>query len=243
MGVCRHDGTAHRTQTAGLLWPSSVAARNATRFSGPFRLLGGILSETLLAALIAPSMMIFQSAAVASILLGRTPDSSTALNGGQNPAQARNLSERSLPPTLFGFLMGASAFAVSLPLLLWMSPVIVGLVFAIPLWFLTLRGSGSGGLFATPEDRSSASQVVLRANRPRSPRLVLSCRSALHELREDADLLERHLDSLPQSATLQLRSTRGACLLAAALAKIEQCETFDEAVELARQIGGSRLAQ
>ena len=194
-------------------------------FSGPLRLLGGILSETLLAALIAPSMMIFQSAAVASILLGRDAGWKVQRRGGGEVAK-REIYRTLATPTLFGFLMGASAFAVSLPLLLWMSPVIVGLVFAIPLGFLTLRGSGSGGLFATPEDRHPPA-VVLRANE-----LVASARtelrSALHELREDADLLERHLDSLPNKQHCKFGPVDVP--LATARAKIEQCETFDEAV-------------
>ena len=40
-------------------------------------------------------------------------------------------------PTLCGVAMAASAYAVSLPLLLWMSPVIVGLLFAVPIGALT----------------------------------------------------------------------------------------------------------
>src|SRR5262249_28732517 len=39
-------------------------------FAGPIRVLGGVVSETLLAALIAPLMMVFQSKAVTEILLG-----------------------------------------------------------------------------------------------------------------------------------------------------------------------------
>jgi len=118
-------------------------------FSGPIRVLVGILSETLLAALIAPSMMIFQSVAVTEILLGRDAGWQVQRRSGGELAQ-REIYRKLAAPTLCGLLMGLSAFAVSLPLLLWMSPVIAGLVLAIPLGLLTSRRSKPAGLFATP---------------------------------------------------------------------------------------------
>ena len=122
--------------------------------------------------------------------------------------------------------MGLSAFAVSLPLLLWMSPVIVGLVLAIPLGFLTSRRSGSAGLITTPEDNHPP-PVVLRANElAASDSIELT--GALPQLRQNADLLKYHLDSLPRVGRRKLGQIDVP--LATASAKIEQCETFDEAV-------------
>jgi membrane glycosyltransferase len=194
-------------------------------FSGTIRVLGGILSETLLAALIAPSMMIFQSKAVTEILLGRDAGWQVQHRSGNGIAQ-REIYRKLAVPTLCGLLMGLSAFAVSLPLLLWMSPVIVGLVLAIPLGLLTSRRSKSAGLFATPED-NHPSPVVLRANELAAS-APIEVAGALPQLRRDADLLKYHLDTLPHVG--HQKSRQIDVPLATACAKIEQCETFDEAV-------------
>ena len=122
--------------------------------------------------------------------------------------------------------MALSAYAVSLPLLLWMSPVIVGLLLAVPLGLLTSRRSGAARLFATPEDRQPPS-VVLRANElaASSPGELAG---ALQQLRTDAELLECHLDSLPGDDHRKFGKVDVA--LATARAKVEQCDTFDDAV-------------
>jgi membrane glycosyltransferase len=194
-------------------------------FSGTIRVLGGIVSETLLAALIAPSMMIFQSTAVTEILLGRDAGWQVQRRGGGEIAP-REIYHKLAAPTLCGVLMGLSAFAVSLPLLLWMSPVIAGLVLAVPLGLLTSRRSGPAGLFATPEDNNPP-PVVLRANELAASACI-EVTAALQQLRQDAELLEYHLDSLP--GVSHRKSGPIDVPLATARAKIEQCEKFEEAV-------------
>jgi len=194
-------------------------------FSGCIRVLVGILSETLLAALIAPSMMIFQSVAVTEILLGRDAGWQVQRRGSGEVAQ-REIYRKLAAPTLCGLLMGLSAFAVSLPLLLWMSPVIAGLVLAIPLGLVTSRRSGPTGLFATPEDRHPP-PVVRRANELAAFSRV-AFTGALQQLRDDAELLKSHLESVPREG--HRKFGRVDVALATARAKIEQCESFDEAV-------------
>ena len=195
-------------------------------FSGSIRVFGGILCETLLAALIAPTMMIFQSKAVAEILLGRDAGWQVQHRSGGQVAW-REIHHRLAAPTLCGVLMGLGAYAVSTPLLLWMSPVIVGLVLAIPLGLLMSRRSEAAGLFSTPEENCPP-PVVLRAKE-----LTASARrrvtGALQQLRQDAEILRCHLDLLPRISDLKLR--RVDVPLATARAKIDQCETFDEAVD------------
>ena len=193
--------------------------------SGPIRVLGGILSETLLAALIAPSMMIFQATAVTEILLGRDAGWQVQRRSGGEIAP-REIFRKLGAPTLCGLLMGLSAFAVSLPLLLWMSPVIAGLVLAVPLGLLTSRRSGPAGLFATPEDYQPP-PIVLRTNELAAS-APTELAGALRQLRQDGELLECHLDSVPRESHRKLG--RIDVPLATARAKIEQCETFDEAV-------------
>src|ERR1700710_3028827 len=109
---------------AWLLMLTQPEARK--RFGGGIATLTGILIETLLSGLIAPVMMIFQSTAVGEILLGRDAGWQVQRRHDGGWALSEILPRHALP-TVFGIVMAATAYAVSLPLLLWMAPVIVGL--------------------------------------------------------------------------------------------------------------------
>jgi membrane glycosyltransferase len=120
--------------------------------------------------------------------------------------------------------MAVSAYAVSLPLLLWMMPVILGLLLAVPIATLSSARSTSS-LFKTPEE-AAPPQVLLRANELANvAHRIASC--PLLELRRDADLREAHLNNLSGHRP----RSRGQVdpHLAIARAKIEDAETFDEA--------------
>ncbi|AZV39343.1 glucan biosynthesis glucosyltransferase H [Komagataeibacter xylinus] len=101
-----------------------------------------ILVETLIGGLIAPIAMMIQTAGVLSILLGR--------DSGWN-AQRRDAGGLQIMQnvrlywvhTVLGIVLAGAAWSVSLPLFLWMLPVTLGLVCAIPLAALT--GSEAAG--------------------------------------------------------------------------------------------------
>jgi membrane glycosyltransferase len=194
-------------------------------FYGSMRVFCGIVCETLLAALVAPSMMILQSGAVGEILLGRDAGWQVQRRSGGEIARGE-IYRKLATPTLWGVLMGLSAYAVSVPLLLWMSPVIAGLLLAVPLGLLTSRRSGWARLFATPEDYHPP-PVVHRANDlAASARVKLT--GALPQLGEDVELLTCHLASLTHERPSKFG--RIDVPLATARAKIEHCEMFDDAV-------------
>jgi membrane glycosyltransferase len=198
--------------------------RNRKQFGGGLLVLAGVVIETILSGLIAPVMMIFQSSAVGEILLGRDAGWQVQRrDDGKWPL--RDLIRKYAAPTLFGVGMAASAFAVSLPLLLWMAPVILGLLLSIPIAMLSSSGSNSG-LFRTPEE-TSPPQVLLRANELANESGQVAA-SALLELRNNRQLLENHLMNLPAGES----RTRGKIdpHLAIARAKIEDAETFDDAL-------------
>jgi membrane glycosyltransferase len=203
-----------------------LTQRDNRRAFGGMRTLAGIAVETLLAALIAPIMMIFQSAAVSEILLGR--DSGWQVQRRDDGyVTRRELYRKYAAPTLCGVAMAISAYAVSVPLFLWMSPVILGLLLAIPLGFATSASSPPGGLFATPEE-TAPPRVLLRANELAAlpgP----SPTDALFALRDDPAMLKQHLDSIFPRAERK----RGQIdpHLAVARAKIDDAETFEEAVD------------
>jgi membrane glycosyltransferase len=196
------------------------------KFGGSLRVLAGIIAETILSGLTAPVMMIFQSSAVGEILFGR--DAGWQVQRRDDGAVShRDTVNTYSVPTLVGIVMAAAAYAVSLPLLLWMTPVILGLLLSIPIAILS---SSSGpnrrpGLFTTPE-QTAPPPVLTRANElGNAPHSPLAC--PLHELRRDAVLLEAHLNNLSG----QRPRKRGEVdpHLATARAKIEDAETFEEA--------------
>ncbi len=201
-------------------------SQNRRQFGGALRVFVGFLIETFLSGLIAPVMMIFQSRAVGEILLGR--DSGWQVqrrDDGRLPYA--ELTRRYALPTLFGAAMAAIAYAVSLPLLLWMAPVIAGLLLSIPIAMLSSRRSGpNAGLLRTPE-QTAPPQVLVRANELAMVSGSVTV-SPLQELFEDGPLLESHLMNLPDDK-LRIRGQVDPNT-AIARAKIEDAESFDEAL-------------
>jgi membrane glycosyltransferase len=200
--------------------------RNRMQFGGGLVVFAGLVIETFLSGLIAPVMMIFQSSAVGEILLGR--DAGWQVQRRDDAKwPVRDLIRKYAAPSLFGAGMAASAFAVSLPLLLWMTPVILGLLLSIPIAMLSSRVSRPDSrLFRTPE-QTAPPQVLTRANElANASDQAVSC--PLTELRNDARLFEAHLMNLPGDKP----RNRGQIDPHAAIAraKIEDAETFDEAL-------------
>jgi len=204
----------------------ATQTRNRKQFGGSLVVFLGLTLETFLSGLIAPVMMIFQSSAVTEILLGRDAGWQVQRrDDGEWPA--RDLIRRYAVPTLFGVGMAASAFAVSLPLLLWMTPVIMGLLLCVPIAMLLSKGSNPNSrLFRTPE-QTAPPQVLIRANElANASGEAIAC--PLRELCNDPRLLDAHLINLPGDKPRK----RGQIdpHLAIARAKIEDAETIEEAL-------------
>ena len=113
-----------------------------------------------------------------------------------------------------------------------MTPVIVGLLLAIPIALLSSTSTSDRTgrpprLFATPE-HTSPPQVLVRANQLATASQG-AIRCPLLELRNNAGLLEAHLDNLPDNGT----RARGQVNphLAIARAKIEDAESLEEALQ------------
>jgi membrane glycosyltransferase len=195
-------------------------------FGGGFSTLASLVVETLVSGLTAPVMMIFQSSAVAEILLGR--DAGWQVQRRDDGAVSlRDTLRNYAVPSLFGLAMAGSAYAVSLPLLLWMMPVILGLLFAVPIAMLssTAGTRRTARLFRTPEE-TTAPPVLARANQLAQVSRAIGC--PLRELRDDPALREAHLKSL-SGGQPRRRGEIDPCL-AIARAKIDDAICFDEAV-------------
>jgi membrane glycosyltransferase len=200
--------------------------RTRRQFGGALTAFAGVVIETFLSGLIAPVMMIFQSSAVGEILLGRDAGWQVQRrDDGKWPV--RELIRKYAVPTLFGLVMAASAFAVSLPLFLWMTPVILGLVLSIPIAMFSSRNSDPNSrLLRTPE-QTAPPQVLTRANELVESRVeAVTC--PVLALRDDPHLLDAHLMNLPGDRPRHRGQINPQ--LAIARAKIEDAETLDDAL-------------
>ena len=202
---------------------------NRQRFGGSLVALAGIVTETLISGLIAPVMMIFQSSAVTEILLGRDAGWQVQRRDDGEVARDETIRRYALP-SLMGITMAVTAYAVSLPLLFWMAPVILGLLLAVPIGLVSSTKSSDNSpplLFRTPE-QTSPPNVLTRANElARVERQPVG--NPLQELRENDRLLHAHLDNLPNEAA-RIRGQLDLHL-AIARARIEDATSFDEALE------------
>jgi membrane glycosyltransferase len=133
-------------------------------FGGGLRLVASVVVEILLSALIAPVMMLSQSACVVSTLAGQ--------DAGWKPQRRddggiadRDVARMYLPHTAFGLALALAAYLVSVPLFFWMTPVFAGLVLAIPLaLFVGRRGTGTWlrrlGLLLIPDEIKPPVELV-----------------------------------------------------------------------------------
>jgi membrane glycosyltransferase len=129
--------------------------RHARETFGTARALLGVLTETLFSVLISPILMVTQTAAVFQVLFG--------LDSGWR-AQSRDGNGITFSDAiryhrwhmLVGVLMGFACYEASPLVLAWMSPVIVGLIFAAPISWLTSRAAARPlrALLSTRDNRS-----------------------------------------------------------------------------------------
>jgi membrane glycosyltransferase len=206
----------------------------ATRrgFGGGWRAFVSMLAETVISGLIAPVMMLIQSTSVIQIVSGR-----------DSGWQAQRRDDGSLPlaatmrrygwHTAFGLLLALAAYEVSFSLFAWMTPVIVGLILAIPLaqW----SASPAAGrrmrrykLLLTPEEREPP-QILERANALALESESADRRYAIERLFADPTLLAAHRTMLPKGAARKRGEVETALVIG--LAKLEDCTTLTEAAE------------
>ncbi|GEN13744.1 glucans biosynthesis glucosyltransferase H [Neoasaia chiangmaiensis] len=173
---------------------------------GPFRLAVSIVLETILGGLIAPIAMLIQTSGVISILLGR--DSGwNAQNREDGFISLREVARGYWVYTVIGILLATAAWVVSESLFLWMTPVLIGLVLAIPLAALTAsRDVGlwlrHWGLLCIVEETSpppilrlAADNELVRTQAAAHPEQLPD--DAFHALRRDPALLAAHRAVLP----------------------------------------------
>ncbi len=165
---------------------------------GAVRALLSVLLETLVGALIAPVAMLLQSTAVAGILLGRD----SGWNAQNRTSAAPRLTEVATAYwryTAFGMALATTAFAVSPALAAWMSPVLAGLLLAIPLVAWTARNAPFWrrlGLLQIPEE-ATPPDILTRAATLRAACHDTAPPPAIQTLLDNPTLMAAHRAWLP----------------------------------------------
>jgi membrane glycosyltransferase len=135
--------------------------------------------------------------------------------------------------TAFGIALALAAYEVSFSLFAWMTPVIVGLILAIPLvqWSASPRFGRAlrrWKILLTPEE-ASPPEVLTRAN-ALVPEFPAGDAAGLQRLFTDPALLAAHRAMLPRLPPRKRGEVDVA--LVVALAKLEDCTTLTQAVEM-----------
>ena len=212
------------------LFVALVHGRERRGFGGAFAGVASVLLEIVLSGLIAPIMMLLQTQAVVDVVLGR--DAGWQVQRRDDGSLTRSELVRSFGKlTLIGILLGVAAFSVSLSLFLWMAPVTIGLLLAMPLAAWTARISAGQmlrrlRLLLVPEERH-VPEVLARAN-ALAAMLVQDGVKISELLRRNARLRNMHGEMLPPPEP----SPRGVIDtdLVVAKAKVDVARTVDEAI-------------
>jgi membrane glycosyltransferase len=205
-----------------------LADRTARRGFGAARAFASLLLEIVISGLIAPVMMLIQSASVMGILMGR--DSGWAAQRRDDGTLPwRDVVRRYGRHTLFGLVLAVAAYEVSFSLFAWMTPVIVGLILAIPLAQWTASPAAGRwlrriGLLVAPEE-TRPPEVLKRANEL-ADQFRGAPQAGLRRLLTDPALLAAHRALLPAPP----RRRRGDVdvALAVGLAKLADCMSLTE---------------
>ena len=197
-------------------------------------LIPSVLIEIIISGLLAPVMMWKQTVAIIQIFLGKDAGWSAQQREGSSMPFKVTL-RRYFSPTVLGFILAIAAYAVSLPLFWWMSPVILGLLLTIPVATVTSsavlgRAARRLGLLVIPEERtppsiiSRSNELTSGANSPEGTYRLW------RNLLTDPQFSTVHREMLPEPA--QIRRGRVNAELVVGLAKLDQCTTIDEALEI-----------
>jgi membrane glycosyltransferase len=226
--------------TMGVLFTPKILGLIAFMFNrtdrkaagGVFGLIASFVFEVVVSALIAPIMMLIQTGAVMEILMRR--------DAGWKPQRRddgglplKDLIVRHRWHVLSGIALAWAAIADSWVLFAWLSPAILGMIFAVPISGLTGstpigRFIKRIGLLRTPEERNPP-PIQARMDEARPAYVdAVAATPTLVEIVADPELLMQHLALIDRMAPRP--PGRVDPVSALALAKVGEAETITEAV-------------
>jgi membrane glycosyltransferase len=152
-------------KAVGLVLEMRRAAAAGER-GGTVRITGGVIVETLFSMLFAPILMATQTTAVAQILVGMDSGWKAQRRGEAGIRLSESLRFHAWH-ILIGLTLAALSFTVSVSLMGWMAPVILGLSLSALLGWWTSRCAGPvlSHLLATKDDRSPPQILVAARSR------------------------------------------------------------------------------
>jgi membrane glycosyltransferase len=166
---------------AVLLVPKMLGAFLAIRdralrsaFGGTWKIIGGFLFEQFLSMLLAPTMMLFHSEFVVRALLGRSVAWDAQARGDRGITW-REAFHRHRWHLAIGLAWGAAILVLAPHFIWWMSPVILGMLIAVPFTVLTSRTDlgralRARGWLLTPEETEQPPELAAaEAARARAP--------------------------------------------------------------------------
>src|ERR1700730_13197532 len=109
-----------------------------TAFGGASKIIGGFLFEQILSMLLAPAMMLFHSEFVVRALLGRSVAWDAQARGDRGITW-REAFHRHRWHLAIGLAWGSAILVLAPHFIWWMSPVILGMLIAVPFTVLTSR--------------------------------------------------------------------------------------------------------
>jgi membrane glycosyltransferase len=130
-----------------------ASQKRLASFGGPLKVLVGSILETLFSALTAPVMVWFHTRFVLRNLGGQTVAWNTQTRGGgEGGPRWSDIAREYWPLPILGIALGAAAWWISPAYLAWLSPMLVGLVLAIPVAQISARTDLFRNLFLTPDE-------------------------------------------------------------------------------------------
>jgi membrane glycosyltransferase len=168
----------------------------ATAYGGRGPVIISALLEIFFSALLAPINMLFNSKFVLFILLGQGVSWVTQNRGAEDGTDWREGILTHAPHMAFGLIWGASSYVLLPSFFWWLSPVLAGMVFSVPLSiFLSKTSFGRQALrlriFMTPEEASPPFELHrLKGNLEECYRHM----RPIETLRADYGLLQAVLD-------------------------------------------------
>jgi membrane glycosyltransferase len=182
----------------------------AERFGGRGPVVISAVLEAAMSALLAPVNMMFNSKFVLFILLGQGVNWITQKRGGDDDTDWREAILTHAPHMIFGLVWGVSSFILVPSFFWWLSPVLAGLIFSVPLSImLSKRTLGLQALrlrvFMTPEETNPPHE--LRRLRQNLEECYKHMRP-IEALRSDYGLLQAVLDPYVNAVHVSLLRQR-----------------------------------
>ena len=137
--------------------PKEVAA-----FGGPIRVLTSAFLETLFSILTAPVLIWFHTKFVMRNIAGQTVVWNTQTREGGTGPRWSEIVREYWPLPVAGVTLGALAWWIAPTYLAWVSPLLIGLVLAIPVAQFSGRTDVFRNLFQTPEELRPPEELAAR---------------------------------------------------------------------------------